>query len=166
MKELRKEKNVSQKDIIEVKTKLNKAVEENEEILHIPESLLGHAGSLKVDKSALRRQNVAPASKPKNRIGDTALGVPTATIANRQGLGLELDLRGKYALDAVMDAENFIDNAVMAGLHTISIIHGKGTGALKEEIRRYLRTVDLVRSTEDEHVDMGGAGITVVKLDL
>ncbi len=43
---------------------------------------------------------------------------------------------------------------------------GEDTGALKEEIRRYLRAVDLVLSAEDEHVEQGGAGITVVRLDV
>lgn len=54
----------------------------------------------------------------------------------------------------------------MLGFSEIRILHGKGTGALKEEIRSYLRTVPLVRSAKDEHEEMGGAGITVVKLDI
>ncbi|MEG2758892.1 MAG: Smr/MutS family protein, partial [Rikenellaceae bacterium] len=43
-------------------------------------------------------------------------------------------------------------------------LHGKGTGALKEEIRRYLSTIPSVESAVDEHVEFGGAGITVIKL--
>ena len=54
----------------------------------------------------------------------------------------------------------------MLGYPDLQILHGKGTGALKEEIRNYLRTVDLVQSAKDEQEDLGGAGITVVKLDL
>ena len=54
----------------------------------------------------------------------------------------------------------------MLGFSEIRILHGKGTGALKEEIRNYLRAVDLVKSARDEHEELGGAGITVVKLDL
>lgn len=49
---------------------------------------------------------------------------------------------------------------------SVSILHGKGTGALKEEIRRYLRTVPEVESARDEHADRGGAGITIVTFDL
>ena len=62
--------------------------------------------------------------------------------------------------------DNYIDAAVMAHLETVTIIHGKGTGALKEEIRRYLRSVPEVVSAADEHADRGGAGITVVTFDL
>ena len=50
--------------------------------------------------------------------------------------------------------------------YTRTILHGKGTGALKEEVRRYLRTVPLVLSATDEHEEFGGAGITVVSLDV
>ena len=53
---------------------------------------------------------------------------------------------------------------VMVGVGSVTILHGKGTGALKEEIRRYLRTVPEVESAVDEHADRGGAGITVVTL--
>ena len=50
----------------------------------------------------------------------------------------------------------------MVGVGSVSILHGKGTGALKEEIRRYLRTVPEVVSAADEHADRGGAGITII----
>ena len=77
-----------------------------------------------------------------------------------------IDVRGMRAAEALEKVENFIDDAIMVGATDLRILHGKGTGALKEEIRRYLRTVNVVSSAEDEHVDQGGAGITVVKLDL
>ncbi len=77
-----------------------------------------------------------------------------------------IDVRGMRAAEALKKVENFIDDAIMVGATDLRILHGKGTGALKEEIRRYLRTVNVVSSAEDEHVDQGGAGITVVKLDL
>ena len=50
----------------------------------------------------------------------------------------------------------------MVGVSGVTILHGKGTGALKEEIRRYLRTLRDVASVADDHADRGGAGITVV----
>ena len=68
--------------------------------------------------------------------------------------------------EAVETVQDFVDEAIMLGFSEIRILHGKGTGALKEEIRNYLRTVPLVRSAKDEHEEMGGAGITVVKLDI
>ena len=63
------------------------------------------------------------------------------------------------ALDAVQD---LVDDALMVGVGSVTILHGKGTGALKEEIRRYLKTVPEVASAVDEHADRGGAGITIV----
>jgi DNA mismatch repair protein MutS2 len=50
----------------------------------------------------------------------------------------------------------------MVGVSGVTILHGKGTGALKEEIRRYLRTVPDVEKISDDHADRGGAGITIV----
>ena len=70
------------------------------------------------------------------------------------------------AADALDEVRNFIDDALMAGVGSVSILHGKGTGALKEEIRRYLRTVPEIASAVDEHADRGGAGITIVTFDL
>ena len=53
----------------------------------------------------------------------------------------------------------------MFGARELRILHGKGTGALKEEIRKYLYASGLVKSAKDEHVEHGGAGITVVVLE-
>ncbi len=74
-----------------------------------------------------------------------------------------LDVRGERAADALESVQNFIDDALMVGVGTVSILHGKGTGALKEEIRRYLRTIPDVARATDAHADRGGSGITVVE---
>ncbi|MGD9992408.1 MAG: endonuclease MutS2 [Salinivirgaceae bacterium] len=75
-----------------------------------------------------------------------------------------LDVRGKRADEAIQTVQDFIDEAIMVGAHEVKILHGKGNGILRQLIREYLFTVDLVRKVEDEHVEFGGAGITVVKL--
>lgn len=75
-----------------------------------------------------------------------------------------IDVRGMRAAEALDQVQQFIDDALMVGVGTVTILHGKGTGALKEEIRRYLRTVPEVESAVDEHADRGGAGITIVTL--
>lgn len=74
------------------------------------------------------------------------------------------DVRGMRSIEALDAVQQFIDDALMVGVGSVTILHGKGTGALKEEIRRYLRTVPEVESAVDEHADRGGAGITVVTL--
>ncbi|WP_300721532.1 Smr/MutS family protein [uncultured Alistipes sp.] len=77
-----------------------------------------------------------------------------------------IDVRGMRAAEALEQVQDFIDDALMVGVSTVSILHGKGTGALKEEIRRYLRSIPEVASAVDEHADRGGAGITIVMFDL
>lgn len=73
-----------------------------------------------------------------------------------------IDVRGMRAAEALEEVENFIDDALMVGVSEVRILHGKGTGALKEEIRRYLRGVSEVSSAKDDHPDRGGSGITIV----
>jgi DNA mismatch repair protein MutS2 len=74
-----------------------------------------------------------------------------------------IDIRGMRAAEAMDVVQDFIDDAIMVGIGTVTILHGKGTGALKEEVRRYLRYIPSVASATDDHPDRGGAGITVVK---
>ena len=76
-----------------------------------------------------------------------------------------IDVRGMRAAEALEAVQDLVDDALMVGVSSVTILHGKGTGALKEEIRRYLRTVSEVVSAVDEHADRGGAGITVVTFD-
>ena len=75
-----------------------------------------------------------------------------------------LDVRGKRADDAIQIVTEFIDEAIMLGVLEVKILHGKGNGILRQLIREYLFTVDVVEKVQDEHIEFGGAGITVVKL--
>ena len=86
-------------------------------------------------------------------------------MAKRLQFSQQIDVRGMRAAEALEQVREFVDEAIMLGFNELRILHGKGTGALKEEIRNYLRTVDLVKSAKDEHEERGGAGITVVQLD-
>ena len=65
-------------------------------------------------------------------------------------------------MEAISVMERYLDEAMRSNIGPVRIIHGKGTGALKEEIRRYLRYIPQVASATDDHPDRGGAGITVV----
>ena len=78
----------------------------------------------------------------------------------------QIDVRGMRVTEALEATQDFIDEAVMFGFSELRILHGKGTGALKEEIRQYLRATGLVASAKDEHEERGGAGITVVRLNV
>jgi DNA mismatch repair protein MutS2 len=78
----------------------------------------------------------------------------------------EIDVRGMRGDEALQAVTYFIDDAVMVGVGSVRILHGTGTGALRQMIRQYLATVHGVRTFRDEHVQFGGAGITVVEFDL
>lgn len=77
----------------------------------------------------------------------------------------QIDIRGMRVVEGLDLVRDFVDRSIMVGQRRVSILHGKGTGALKEEIRRYLRSEPAVRSAKDESEEFGGAGITVVEFD-
>ena len=89
-----------------------------------------------------------------------------ATMEDRkQNFHQDIDvrgMRGDEAIDAVM---HFIDDAILIGMSRVRILHGTGTGVLRQLIRQYLRTIPNVSHFRDEHVQFGGAGITVVDID-
>lgn len=75
----------------------------------------------------------------------------------------EIDLRGERLSDALNAVTNYIDDAMMLGIGSVRIIHGKGTGVLREEIQKYLKTLPGV-GFRDEDIRNGGTGVTIVTL--
>ena len=76
----------------------------------------------------------------------------------------EIDVRGMRADEALQAVTYFIDDALLVNASRVRILHGTGTGALRQAIRQYLHTIPGIASFHDEHVQFGGAGITVVEL--
>ena len=76
----------------------------------------------------------------------------------------EIDVRGMRADEALQAVTYFIDDALLVNASRVRILHGTGTGALRQAIRQYLHTIPGIVSFHDEHVQFGGAGITVVEL--
>lgn len=76
----------------------------------------------------------------------------------------DIDIRGMRADEALQAVMYFIDDAVLVGISRVRILHGTGTGALRQIVRDYLRTAPGVQNYQDEHVQFGGTGITVVDL--
>lgn len=83
---------------------------------------------------------------------------------HRQNFSQDLDVRGMRGDEALNAVQYFIDDAILAGMSRVRILHGKGNGILRQLIRQYLGTVPNVTHFADEHVQFGGAGITVVDL--
>ena len=89
-----------------------------------------------------------------------------ATMEDRkQNFHQDIDVRGMRGDEAIDTVMHFIDDAILIGLSRVRILHGTGSGILRQLIRQYLHTVPNVKSAKDEHVQFGGAGITVVDLD-
>ncbi len=80
--------------------------------------------------------------------------------------GLEFDIRGQTVEEALPALERYLDAAYLAGLPWVRIIHGKGTGKLRQGVRDFLRTSPVVQSQETGREGEGGDGVTVVKLAL
>lgn len=77
----------------------------------------------------------------------------------------DIDVRGMRGDEALQAVMYYIDDAIQVGVSRVRILHGTGTGALRQIIRDYLRTVNGVAHYQDEHIQFGGAGITVVDFD-
>lgn len=77
----------------------------------------------------------------------------------------EIDVRGMRVDEALQAVMYYIDDAIQVGVGRVRILHGTGTGALRQVIREYLSTVNGVKNYRDEHVQFGGSGITVIEMD-
>ena len=98
-------------------------------------------------------------SRPQQRI-DWSLDT------RRNRFNSEIDVRGMRTEEALQKVQEFIDTALVIQFRHLRILHGKGNGILRHMIRQYLESTGAVKSAEDEHVERGGAGITVIELDI
>ncbi|HBZ22718.1 MAG TPA: endonuclease MutS2, partial [Bacteroidales bacterium] len=78
----------------------------------------------------------------------------------------EIDIRGVRGVEAVNQVRDFLDNALMVQHRNLRILHGKGNGILRQLVREYLSTMNIVKSYRDENIELGGSGITIVELDI
>ena len=89
--------------------------------------------------------------------------VDSAITERKLSFKPELDIRGERLSDALDIVTHYIDDAIMLNVSSVRIIHGKGTGVLREEIQKYLRTIPGL-TVSDEDIRNGGTGVTIVKL--
>lgn len=117
-------------------------------------------------KSLVDVENIEKAVHAENKSYDRNARVKGLNYDQRAAdFKSNLDLRGNRASEAVSKLDSFIDDALLLGIGELRIIHGKGDGVLREVIRNYLRDYDYIKSIKDEHVDQGGAGVSVITLD-
>ena len=105
-------------------------------------------------KSAVKETSKSSAAKLDTSISERKLNFKT-----------EIDLRGARLNDAIEQVTRYVDDAIMLGIGSVRIIHGKGTGVLRDEIQKLLRTMPGVASAKDEHIQFGGSGVTIVTFE-
>lgn len=151
--------------VIEVGTKVKM---EGQTVPGVVESIKGKRaqvtfGNMRIMVELARLRAVSGAEYREATRPTTARTVVSVDIRERKlNFRDTIDVRGMRAVEALEAVEDLVDDALMVGVSSVTILHGKGTGALKEEIRRYLRTVKDVATIADDHADRGGAGITLV----
>ncbi|MDR2886939.1 MAG: Smr/MutS family protein [Bacteroidales bacterium] len=111
----------------------------------------------RISRRELRRNTAAPVfySEPGTVISTRAINFSP-----------EISIRGMRAQEALDIVRDLIDNAVVVRHRHLRILHGKGNGILRQLVREYLKASGVVKSFRDEHVEFGGAGITVVEMDV
>ena len=113
----------------------------------------------------LERVSAGQAKQAEQRMAANRESNATSDIRNRQlTFKQEIDVRGMRVDEALQAVVYFIDDASMVSASQVRILHGTGTGALRQAIRDYLHQASMVKSYRDEHVQFGGAGITVVEM--
>lgn len=124
-------------------------------------------GSIKMTVKVDRLERSQAAPKTDAHTASTFVSSQTHDQMYEKKLSFkqDIDVRGMRGDEALQAVTYFIDDAILVGMNRVRILHGTGTGILRTLIRQYLATVPGVRHFADEHVQFGGAGITVVDLD-
>ena len=111
---------------------------------------------------AISNNQIKKEARKYESLGNTA----TDEVRQRKlTFSSEIDVRGMRGDEAIQAVMYFIDDAVMVGVASVRILHGTGTGALRQMTRQYLATVHGVKTFHDEHINFGGSGITVVEFE-
>ena len=119
-------------------------------------------------KSTVSVERLQPCEAPKEEVRKVSfLTSETQEQLHRKRLEFksDIDIRGMRGEEAVQAISYFVDDAVVCNVHQLRILHGTGNGILRTMVRQYLSTLPFVRHFHDEHVQFGGAGITIVELE-
>jgi DNA mismatch repair protein MutS2 len=141
-----------------------RSMDQRGELLSLPDArgeVEVQLGMLKLRVSAT---DVVRLSKRQARASEEPPRINVARPSSPAPVDLQLDLRGWRVEDALEEVDAYLNNAVMAGLPLVRLLHGKGTGALRQAIREQLRHHPLVKSFASAEPKDGGDGITVVTL--
>ena len=95
----------------------------------------------------------------------SAVKIDSSINERKLNFSTEIDIRGARLNDAVETVTRYVDDAIMLGVSTVRIIHGKGTGVLRDELQKLIRTIPGVATVRDEHIQFGGTGVTIVTFE-
>ena len=119
--------------------------------------------TIKIDR--LERSNAIPQKQEMAKSTFVSTQTHDQMYEKKLNFKQDIDVRGMRGDEALQAVTYFIDDAILVGMDRVRILHGTGTGILRSLIRQYLDTVPGVRHFADEHVQFGGAGITVVDFE-
>ena len=135
------------------------------EVVNLPNSNGDFNVQVGIIKVKTNLKDVEPANDAKpEKQGHKVLSARSGVLSKSANIKTELDLRGMLAHDAIMETDKFIDDAVLSSLKQISVIHGKGTGALRCAIHEYLRSNKLVKTYRLGNFGEGDTGVTIIEL--
>jgi DNA mismatch repair protein MutS2 len=143
------------------------SVNQTGELLSLPDVKGEVEVQLGLLKMRVAAENIERLSKRQARGapgGDGARGVSLPSISEREMPDMQLDLRGQRVEEVLPAVDRYIHDAYMAGMPFVRVLHGKGTGALRQAIREQLAHHPLVRSYAPAAANDGGEGVTVVTL--
>ena len=123
-------------------------------------------GSIKttVKTDRLERSNAIPQKQESAKSSFVSNQTQDSMYEKKLNFKQDIDVRGMRGDEALQAVTYFVDDAILVGMSRVRILHGTGTGILRTLIRQYLQTIPGVRHFADEHIQLGGAGITVVDL--
>ena len=118
-----------------------------------------------IKTSKLERITLNEYRRAERSVHSPQTGVGFDLRKKRLNFKSDIDVRGYRTDEAIESVQDLIDEAAMIGIGRVRILHGKGNGILRQEIRSFLKSMPFVKSFADEHVEFGGAGITIVEID-
>ena len=123
-------------------------------------------GSIKttVKTERLERSNAVPQKQESAKSSFVSNQTQDSMYEKKLNFKQDIDVRGMRGDEALQAVTYFVDDAILVGMSRVRILHGTGTGILRTLIRQYLQAIPGVRHFADEHIQLGGAGITVVDL--
>ena len=128
--------------------------------------VIGHISSkMPLDKVERITSNEFKSAVKETSKSSSAVKVDSSISERKLNFKTEIDLRGARLNDAIEQVTRYVDDAIMLGISSVRIIHGKGTGVLRDEIQKLLRTMPGVASAKDEHIQFGGSGVTIVTFE-